>query len=282
MTLGIGFGVERIGLAALRWPKAATALILALLVLIGASLPQLRFDDDIHRVFLSDSALSDAQRQYEAAQDPPISTVIAYVRSPAPFTLRDTALDLEFIDGVVGVASPFLVRMSPDATAPNGRPVFPAKIAQGYSADIAAFDALKTGLPSFINADRTALLINVTIDLDQTALSTILPLINAEFARARSAGLDVTLTGEEVISLEIVGGLKDDLMALNLWGGLIVTLAAFALFRDLRVVVLAVLPALCGAASVLALSVWLGYPITVLSNVIPILLLYSEFCGSRI
>jgi hypothetical protein len=69
MTLGIGFGVERIGLAALRWPKAATALILALLVLIGASLPQLRFDDDIHRVFLSDSALSDAQRQYEAAQD---------------------------------------------------------------------------------------------------------------------------------------------------------------------------------------------------------------------
>jgi len=43
--------------------------------------------------------------------------------------------------------------------------------------------------------------------------------------------------------------------------------------RDLRMALLAVVPALLGAAAVLALTVWLGYPITVLSNVIPILLL---------
>ena len=60
---------------------------------------------------------------------------------------------------------------------------------------------------------------------------------------------------------------------MNLWGALAITLAAFALLRDLRMAFLAVIPALIGAAGVLALSVWLGYPITVLSNVIPILLL---------
>ena len=76
-----------------------------------------------------------------------------------------------------------------------------------------------------------------------------------------------------MISVEIVSGLKDDLIALNIWGALIVTFAAFILLRDVRMALLAVLPALAGAAGVLALTVWLGYPVTVLSNVIPILLL---------
>lgn len=279
MALGIGFGAERIGLAAIRWPKTAAALVLALLTMIGASLPNLRFDDDIHRVFLSDSALSDAQRRYEAEQNPPISTLVAYVQSADPFTaadltiLRDISLDLGFIDGVIGVASPFILRMSADAKTPDGQPVFPPQIADSYGDELKAFRALDTGLPTFINGPQTALLISVSIDFVQARVSDIVPQVEAEFARALPENLTLTVTGEDAISLEIVSGLKGDLVALNLWGGLLVAFAALVLLRDLRMVLLAVVPALCGAASVLALSVWLSYPITVLSNVIPILLL---------
>lgn len=279
MAWGIGFGGERLGLAALAWPRSASILLFAVLVLIGSTLPRLSFDDDIHRVFLSDSPLSQAQRAYEAAQSPPLSTVLIYVTSPDRLdagdmtTLRDLSLDLEFLDGVTAVASPFILRWPPMPDAPSGTPLFSTRIEPKFADDVAGFEALATGLPTFLNDNFTAMLLSVSVDTDQTTIATAMSDIQAELDRALPAELSANVTGEDVISSEIVSGLKDDLVALNLWGALIVTLAAFALLRDLRMALLAVVPALFGAASVLALPVWLGYPITVLSNVIPILLL---------
>lgn len=281
MTLGrgIGFGAERLGLAAFKFPRIATLCLFALLALIATSLPRLSFDDDIHRVFLSDSPLSQAQRAYEGEQSPPLSTVLIYVTSPDTLdaedmsALRDLSLDLEFVDGVTAVASPFILRWPPTANAPSGTPLFGIQIEKAFTDDLAAFEDLDTGLPTFLNDTLTAMLLSVSINTDQTTITSSMPSIQAELDRALSADLSANITGEDVISAEIVSGLKDDLIALNLWGALIITLAAFALLRDLRMALLAVVPALIGAAGVLALSVWLGYPITVLSNVIPILLL---------
>jgi len=208
LSIGIGFGAERLGLLALRFPRVATLCVAAMLLLISASVSRLSFDDDIHRVFLSDTPASQAQRAYEAEQSPPLSTALVYITSP------------KALDGT-----------------------------------------------------RTAMLLSVSVNTDQTTIAAAISNMTAELGRALPEGLSATLTGEDIISAEIVNGLKDDLISLNLWGALVITLAAFALLRDLRMALLAVVPALIGAAGVLALSVWLGYPITVLSNVIPILLL---------
>jgi predicted RND superfamily exporter protein len=254
-------------------------MVLALCVLIGLSLPKLSFDTDIHRAFLSGSALSQAQTAYVAALSPPLATLLIHVTAPAPFTaaqmtaLRDLSLDLELSQGVTAVASPFVLRMSPGNDSPSGVPVFGAKIDGGYPAALAAFAALNTGLPTFLNPPLTAMLMAVTVDADQTTVDAAVTDLSVTLTRALPAGQTANITGEEVISSEIVTGLKEDLIALNMWGALVVALAAFALLRDLRMALLAVVPALLGAAAVLALSVWLGYPITVLSNVIPILLL---------
>lgn len=248
-------------------------------MLIGLSLPRLSFDDDIHRVFLSDSPLSQTQRAYDAAQDPPLSTVLIYISAPVPFDaqaltdVRNLSLDLEFLEGVTAVASPFVLRWPPTEDARSGTPLFGRMIDPGYASDLKAFDALNTGLPTFINDTRTALLLGVSIDRDATSVAQAVEALEKELARLLPSDLTAHLTGEDVISAEIVLGLKDDLIALNIWGALIVTLAALVLLRDLRMTLVAVLPALLGAAGVLMLSVWLGYPITVLSNVIPILLL---------
>lgn len=131
--LGIGLGAERIGLAALRFPRIALIALGLFIALIAVSLPRLTFDNDIHRVFLSGSPLSQAQRAYDAAQSPPISTVLVHVGTTVPFTaeqliaLRDLSLDLELLGGATGVASPFILRFPPDADAPSGSPVFPAR-----------------------------------------------------------------------------------------------------------------------------------------------------------
>lgn len=279
MRWSIGFGAERLGLIALAFPRRAAVCLLGLLILIGSALPRLSFDDDIHRVFLSDSALSHAQRAYEAQQAPPLSTALIHVTSQDAFgasdltLLRDLALDLEFVDGVTAVASPFVLRWPPGENAPTGTPVFSAQITPNFADDLARFEALGTGLPIFVNGTHTAMLLSVSLNKDETDIAAAMAGIGAVLTRALPAHLTAHVTGEDVISAEIVTGLKGDLIALNLWGALIVTLAAFALLRDLRMALLAVVPALFGAAGVLALSVWLGYPITVLSNVIPILLL---------
>lgn len=276
---GIGFGLERLGHVALKFPRLAMVFMLSLLTLISLSLPRLAFDDDIHRVFLSDSPLSQAQRAYEANQSPPVSTVLIHVTAPVPLThddmttLRDLSLDMEFIPGVVAVASPFVLRLPPTVDVPSGTPLFGPEITPEFAKDLIAFQALGTGLPTFITPDLTALILSVSVDTSQTSLSDATGAITAELTRALPPSLSAALTGEDVISVEIVSGLKADLIRLNLIGALIVALAAFALLRDLRMALLAVVPALAGAAGVLALSVWLGYPVTVLSNVIPILLL---------
>ncbi len=183
------------------------------------------------------------------------------------------SLDLEFLDGVYTISSPFAVRFPPSEGASKGTPVFGAQISDTYRFEIARFRALETGLPTLININADALLIAISIDLEQVNMAETLPLIIAEIESALPSGTSVTFTGEDVISLEIVYGLKDDLIALNLWGSLLVCFAAALLLRDLRMVALAAIPALLGASSVLALAVWLGFPINVLSNVIPILIL---------
>lgn len=279
MFSGIGFGAQRIGLAAISFPKLAFGCLLTLMVLIAISLPRVTFDDDINRVFMSDSPLSMAQRAYEQDQSPPLGTVLTHVTSELPFTplqmaaLRDLALDLEFVDGVTAVASPFILRWPPDTVAPDGTPVFGPSITESFTGALVDFEALETGLPTFMNTARTGMLLTISVDTSTAEVKDVVDGISAEIQRALPPDLAAAMTGEDVISAEIVTGLKDELVALNLWGALVITLAAFALLRDLRMALLAVLPALFGAAGVLALSVWLGYPITVLSNVIPILIL---------
>jgi len=279
MFNGVGFGAERIGLATLQFPKMAALCLLALIVLIGISLPRVSFDEDIHRVFLSGSPLSQAQRAYEAEQEPPTSTLLIHVTSPKALTaadmtiLRDLSLELEFIDGVTAVASPFVLRWPPEDGAPSGRPLFGQQINENFDNALSAFNDLRTGLPTFLNTALTAMLLGVSVDTDRASVPDAVAAVISELDRALPEGLSAHITGEDVISAEIVSGLKDDLLALNIWGALVVTLTAFVLLRDLRMALLAVVPALIGAAGVLALSVWLGYPVTVLSTVIPILLL---------
>ncbi|EDQ05758.1 putative RND superfamily transporter [Sulfitobacter indolifex HEL-45] len=279
MPLGIGFGSERIGFLALRFPKAATAALLALVAFIALSLSHVTFDKDIHRTFLSDSPLSQAQRAYAAEQDPPLSTVLVHVESPEPLTaqqmgaLRDLSLDFEFIEGVTAVASPFVLRWPPDRDAPSGTPVFGPEIAENFAQDLTAFRTLQTGLPTFVTSSATAVLLALSVDTNQTTVTQVVDQIAPRLDRVLQPALSARITGEDVISAEIVAGLKDSLISLNIWGVLAIALAACILLRDLRMVLLATAPAVAGAAGVLALSVWLGYPITVLSNVIPVLLL---------
>jgi len=267
MFEGIGFGAERIGLAVLNWPKTAMIFMLALLVLIGASLPHVSFDDDINRVFLSDSALSDAQRAYESQQNPPSTTLLIHIAS------AELSENFEDIEGVSTVISPFSMVWPAQAEEKFGEVVLEEPLRENFIRDVTAFEAMETGLPSYLSKNRASMIINLVINTDTTKIAKAVDVVKRDLNDTLPASLSANITGEDVISAEIVSGLKDDLISLNIWGALLVSFAAFLLLRDFKMALLAVTPAIIGAAGILALSVWLGYPITVLSNVIPILIL---------
>ena len=280
MFRGIGFGAHHIGFFALKSPKIALSVMLALLILIGLSLPRVAFDDDINRVFLSDSQLSQAQLSYEASLRPRTSALLILVQSEAAFTtqqmtvIRDMTEALGDINGVEFVASPFSLRWPLDSLLwPFGDPIFDETISDDFLSKIDAFNDFDTGLPTLMNPNGDSMIINVTVNTEKTPIKVAIDSVSTELAAMLPDSLKANITGEEAISAEVVSGLKDDLLSLNMWGALLIALAAFLLLRDFRMTALAVIPALFGAASVLALSVWLGYPVTVLSNVIPILIL---------
>ena len=155
MFRGIGFGAHHIGLFTLKFPKVTLSVMLALLILVGLSLPRVAFDDDINRVFLSDSPLSQAQLSYEAQQNPGTSAVLIRVHSEAVFTteqmtaLKALAEALADVDGVEFVASPFSLRWPVDFFAQSfGEPVFDETIPDDFLSEIEAFNGFATGLPT--------------------------------------------------------------------------------------------------------------------------------------
>ncbi len=262
----------------LRHPKLLLAAVLALAFLAVAPIGSLRFDSNINRVFLSDTALSDAQRDFEERFDTTLSDVAVLVESRTQLSetqiaaARDLALDYELTPGVVAVVSPFSLRFPPGRTRWPEEPVIPARIDRTDLSDrLAAFRALDTGLPTLLAPDT--LLILASIDTRERSLGDALPELRSLAASVEETGASVTITGQDVVGLAIRDGLAKDLLRLNLIGAALVLLAAMALLRDPRLVAVAIGPPLLGAVGTLGLAAWLGLPITVLSNVIPMLML---------
>ena len=276
----------------IRFRILSALLILAMVAAAGWALPDLRFDSDINRVFMSDSALSQAQRDFEGRFATRPSPVAVLLTDPDGLDAADiararTLVDtLEVTEGVIAVASPFSLRLPPAppaAGAPPGPPVPVPVIApdqgpEGFGPALAQFRDLDTGLPTLIRDD--ALLIVAGVDVDARPLADALPDIRAAAATAQADGGPQTqVSGPDVVSLAIADGLKSDLLRINLLGAALVVLVALVLLRDWRLMVIAVLPALAGMEVTLGVAAWIGYPVTVLNNVIPVLMLVLGVSG---
>ena len=259
-------------------PWACAVILAVLMITAVAPIQSLRFDSDMNRVFMSNSALSKAQRAFEAQTGTAISNVAILIESTSPLgqsgltAARDAALDLEFVPGVAAVSSPFALRFPPNHPVYPDAPVIPADLdGADIAARMAAFDQLGSGLGTLLTPH--SLLIIAAVDTGLRPLAETLPDIRQVAASLDAQGLHTVLTGEEVVNIVIAEALADDLLRLNLIGAALTVLAALALIRDVRLAIVAVVPGILGAVATLGLAAWLGYPVTVLNNVIPVLML---------
>src|SRR5229473_4315101 len=138
----LAWGIERIGLVALRFPVLAAILVLALSVGAAFGVARIKVDDSLSQLFRSETPefkqYEEVSRRFPSSEFDVLLVVEGkdLLERDSLEKLRDLVTDLQLIDGVRGLVSLFSARQPPE----NGRlpaALFPEELPQG-----AEYDAL--------------------------------------------------------------------------------------------------------------------------------------------
>src|SRR5215213_875875 len=138
--VSIAFGLERIGLIAMRTPVLSCIILLAMVVGAVFGIERIKIDDSLSQLFRSESK---EYRQYEAVTKRFPSTeydVLVVVEGKTLLKrenlekIRDLVTDLQLVEGTRGLISLFSARQAP---APGKLPaaLFPAELPEGADYD---------------------------------------------------------------------------------------------------------------------------------------------------
>src|SRR3954469_7169579 len=136
----IAFGIERLGLIAVKAPILSVVILLGLMILAVFGIERIKIDDSLSQLFRSDSK---DYKQYEAvtkrfpATEFDVLVVVegkTLLSRPNLEKIRDMVTDLQLVDGVRGLVSLFSARQAP---APGKLPaaLFPSELPQGADYD---------------------------------------------------------------------------------------------------------------------------------------------------
>jgi len=120
----VGFGLERIGLAALRAPIAGFALLALAAITAVAGIPRLHFDDNLQNVFNSgapeDTAYRNLARNFSVgeAEILIVAEAPSFANADSLETLRRIHFEAQLAEGVAAVTSVFSLREAPRGGVP--------------------------------------------------------------------------------------------------------------------------------------------------------------------
>ena len=284
----IGFGLEKIGLAAQRRPVLFSLLVLVLMAIAALNVRNVNFNGSILSVLPDQSA---AFRDYEKVKQTYRNfsrDVTILVESDRLLTsegledLRNLQLDVSLADGVAQTNSIFSV---PDFDPATGelREWFPEEL--GSDAEtLALIDGLIAKYPqaaSLFNKERkvaviTASLVTGVQEDDDKSFAAYLTLKQAA-EETVPEDFKLSFTGLTPIGAAILAALLDDQVKLTVFGLLIGTGIAFYVFRSLLAAVLCAIPPMLTALWVFGLFALFGVEINYLTTVLPTLALILAF-----
>lgn len=286
---GLGFGLERIGLVALRWPVAFALLIVVVTAVAGWNLRNLRFEGDITAILPEES---ETYRSYFAQRDDFRDfsrDITVIVQSDRLLTaggledLRSLQLDLSLSDVVSNVVTVFSL---PDPDPASGRiaNLFPPEIGSDAEARALVERALQRypQARSLIAPERNTAVMVVTLeagflrDDDDRAYSAYDTLRQA-VAAASPDDFRFLYTGLTPIGVTVVSALISDQLRLTVIGLLLGVGIAFYIFRSVMAAAICAVPPALTAVWSLGLFGFVGTPITYLSTVLPTLALILAF-----
>ena len=282
----LGFGLERIGLLALKFPKFFTLLLVASCVFAGISITSLRFDGNVTAVLPEDSkAYSDFFDQKELFRDS-AKDITMIVRSNRLMSasgledLRSLQLDLAVSDGVENVTTLFSIpRFDPNTGALED--FFPEIIETDEDAKrlLARLLEIQPQASALVVPKDNIAVIRLTItnELTDRKSYALYRNVKNEVNSLKPDDFEILFTGITPLGLTIVEALVSDQLKLTLIGLMLGTGIALYVFRSFLAAFVCSVPPAITALWTIALFALTGNPLNYLTTILPTLGLILAF-----
>jgi len=287
--LSIGFGIERLGLLALKYPKVAGILVLAFTALTVSALPRATVDGDLLRVYKNSGEMYDRYKKLTETfgtfdNDAYILVKTDKMTDPKTLeTLRGLAFDLELNDYAAGTLSPFSLRK------PAGKNVTLPAVPENMKSSQEVAKAL-TGLRNtdpimrnLIGKNLNSMVMIVFPDKAKTqgrGERKMIDSLKKLVAGYRSKDIQIELTGAPIWKTEILDASINDQIKFSIYGVVIGFLTAFLSFKTFWGAILATLTPFVSVIWVAGTVILLFGSFTFLTNIVTTLVLVIAFAES--
>src|SRR6202171_1776870 len=287
----IAFGLERLGLIAVRAPVVSCIILVALIIGAIFGIQRIKIDDSLSQLFRSNS--KDYQ-QYEAetkrfpATEFDVLVVVegkTLLKRENLEKLRDFITDLQLVEGTRGLISLFSARQAP---APGKLPaaLFPSELPQGadYDKFIETVKSNEIIRGKLLSADGTLALVVLSLEPSivgnsglKKTITEIRKIMTDDLA---GTGLSKELSGVPVMQLEIRNAVERDGLIYNIAGILAGCLIAILFFRKVSFMIVAAFPPLLAILLALGILGWAGFSLNMFLNVMTPLIMVISFSDS--
>ena len=285
------FGVDRLGLVALKAPILSSIIILVISALAVAGLLRLKVDDSLAELFRTNTEefriYEDIDRRFPSSE----YDVLVVVEGKNLLT-RDgiTAFagatsELQLADGVSGLVSMLSARGKPDANG-YAPPIVPDDLPDdaGLAGIVAALKSNDIVKGKFLSEDGELALIVLSLDravvADLSPKTVIGGIKEAAERELKPHGLSVKLSGAPVMQLEIRNAVERDQLLYNGLGLLFGAIIAAIFFRRVSLMLVAAVPPVIAVAWSLGLLGWLDFKLNLFLNVMTPLVMVMGFADS--
>ncbi|MET0709271.1 MAG: MMPL family transporter [Tardiphaga sp.] len=289
--VSIAFGLERLGLIAVKAPVVSCLILLALVIAAIFGIQRIKIDDSLSQLFRSNSK---EYRQYEEVTKRFPSSefdVLVVVEGKTLLErqnlekVRDLVTDLQLVDGVRGLISLFSARQAP---APGKLPaaLFPNDLPEGaaYDSFIQTVKDNEIIRGKLLSDDGTLALIVLSLDPAVVsnnkltkAVADIRKIMNDDLA---DSNLTKQLSGVPVMQLEIRNAVERDGLIYNVAGILAGCIIAIIFFRKVSFMIVAAFPPLLAILLALGALGWAGFSLNMFLNVMTPLIMVISFADS--
>lgn len=287
----IAFGLERIGLVAVRAPIVSCVVLLVLIVGVVFGIHRIKIDDSLSQLFRSDSR---EFHQYEEvtkkfpAEEFDVLVVVEGKNLLARNNLeklRDVVTDMQLVEGTRGLVSLFSARQAP---APGKLPaaLFPGELPEGEAYD-KFIETVKNNeiiRGKLLSEDGTLALIVLSLDPEVVASSKLTKTVADIRALMKEdlgeTGLNVQLSGVPVMQLEIRNAVERDGLTYNILGILAGCVIAIIFFRKISFMVAAAFPPMIAILLALGALGWANFNLNMFLNVMTPLIMVISFSDS--
>jgi predicted RND superfamily exporter protein len=290
-TGSIAFGLERIGLIAVRAPILSCIILVGLIIAAVFGIQRIKIDDSLSQLFRSNSK---DYKQYEAetkrfpATEFDVLVVIEGKTLLARDNLekvRDLVTDLQLVEGTRGLISLFSARQAP---APGKLPaaLFPSELPQGadYDKFIETVKSNEIIRGKLLSEDGTLALIVLSLEPEVVAskgLSKTVGDIRKMMADdLKGSGLTAELSGVPVMQLEIRNAVERDGLTYNILGIMAGCIIAIIFFRKISFMIVAAFPPMIAILLALGGLGWANFNLNMFLNVMTPLIMVISFSDS--